>query len=114
MTQKNIVRRLLEEAGPDGVSNHDLIYGHGITRAGARIWELRTQDGLDIETIDLGYTPDGRRRLANYVLKGAVKKEPPPPMDPLVATAIRWDCGCIRSADGRSWDERCGRHRASW
>lgn len=40
-SQRAFILRLLTEYGR--VSARDLVFQHGITRAGARIWELRRQ-----------------------------------------------------------------------
>lgn len=70
MTQQDKVLRLLVEAKEHGVSAHELVYTHGITRGAAVIFDLRNgTPAYDIETIDEGTTPDGRTKLARYVLK---------------------------------------------
>lgn len=70
MTQQDKVLKLLVEAKEHGVSAHELVYTHGITRGAAVIFDLRNGDpAYDIETIDEGTTPDGRTKLARYVLK---------------------------------------------
>lgn len=110
MTQKSVVVGMLREAGPKGVSVHDLIYRHGITRAAAIVHDLRTEDGMNIVTVDEG---DGK--LARYVLQGSHLERPRRPdleealpLPP--AKPIEWSCGCIRAADGRSWVVRCDLH----
>lgn len=110
MSQRGLIRRLLEERGAAGVSAHELIYDHGITQVATRIFELRTEEGLDIETIDTGTTEDGRRRMCNYVLRGAQIRPPRPAPPPIVPVPIVWECGCVRAADGRSWENRCDKH----
>ena len=68
--QKATVLRLLRERGSRGISAHDLVYVHGITRGAAVIYELK-KAGVEIETIDEG---DGK--LATYILKDAVRPAP--------------------------------------
>lgn len=87
MTQRDLVLKLLTEAGQHGVSSHELIYTHGITRGAAVIFDLR-EDGYVIDTIDEGETDDGRQKLARYVLKAGptgapvTKARPTPPPEP--------------------------------
>lgn len=110
MSQRNLVHRLLREAGPAGVDAHELIYIYGITQPAARVNELRNS-GLDIETRDHGLAPDGRRRLCSYVLKGAPGRSiapAPKPDDP--PAPLAFDCGCVRAASGMGWASRCERH----
>lgn len=122
-TQKQTVLRLLREAGPAGVEVHDLVYQHGITRAAAIVWELTHLDDLggpfDIETEYGRRTRDGRRRLARYVLKGVPAQPRRIPtveyhewqMDvPTPTEPIGFDCGCVRSADAKTWEVRCAAH----
>lgn len=116
MTQRDVVLRELRQAGSQGVTARDFIYKFGITRSAAIVWTLRHEDKLDIDTIDEGYMADGRRYTARYVLRGAL--EPPRPRPPAEAqlelppaTELALPCGCVRSADGRTWKARCLRHR---
>lgn len=67
VTQRETVLRLLKSAGKTGVSAHDLVYRHGITRAAAVVYDLRN-DGYDIRTLEEEGLADGRRRLARYEL----------------------------------------------
>lgn len=79
MTQQERVLRLLVEAKEHGVSAHELVYTHGITRGAAVIFDLRNgTPAYEIETIDEGTTPDGRTKLARYVLKPGPQGYPPP------------------------------------
>lgn len=117
MTQKSVVLGMLREAGSKGVSVHELVYRKGITRAAAIVHDLRHNDGYDIITLDPEPLPDGRTALARYVLRNARRTLPPtPPIgffddEPLrLATPITFECGCIRSADAKSWTTRCDRH----
>jgi len=71
--QKAFILRLLRERGSRGISVHELVYEHGITRAAAAIHELRKESGIEIETLDEG---DGK--LARYILKEAIR--PPVPV----------------------------------
>lgn len=66
-TQKATLLRLLNENGSRGVSVHQLIYVHGITRAAAIVHDLK-KEGLEIVTID-----EGDSKLARYVLKAAIR-----------------------------------------
>ena len=118
MSQKGLVLRLLREAGSAGVSNHSFTYRFGITRAAAYVFELR-QEGYDIDTVDEGQTPDGREKLARYVLKRNALSDPihtpvrvpvDVPIELGEAVELRMPCGCVRSADGRSWVKRCDTH----
>lgn len=114
MSQRDIVLRMLRERGAEGVSSHEFTYRHGITRAAAVVFTLR-QEGFEIETRDEGQTPDGREKMARYVLKGtpafARPKGPPDEAIPLPpAVDLPFDCGCVRAADGRSWVSRCENH----
>lgn len=114
MSQRDIVLRMLRERGSEGVSSHEFTYRHGITRAAAVIFTLR-QEGFEIETRDEGQTPDGREKMARYVLQGtpafARPKGPDEPsFQPGPLAALPFDCGCVRSADGRSWESRCHTH----
>lgn len=72
MTQKATVLRLLSENGDHGVSAYNLVYGHGITRAAAIVFDLK-KDGIEIESVN-----DGDGKLARYVLKSAIR--PPSPL----------------------------------
>jgi hypothetical protein len=114
MSQKKIVLMLLRERGPAGVSSHELIYRYGITRGAAVVHVLRHEDGFDIETRDEGETPDGKQRLARYILKNGGRKSPaPPPDEPFELpppSKLPLPCGCVRSADGRGWEYRCEGH----
>ena len=65
-SQKQIVLRELKLHKGKGITSWDLIMKHRITRLGARIWELRHKDGLDIES-KIEYTADGKR-YCRYVL----------------------------------------------
>ena len=141
MSQRDLVLRMLRESGPKGVSAHVFNYEHGITRSAAIVHELRGQ-GYDIETLDEGKLPDGRSRMARYVLHdarsrgitGAVlanaRLRGPLPQHagdqtdfrthPVVAVGgsierlrpLPFPCGCVRSADGSIWANRCERHLA--
>jgi len=71
--QKAFILRLLKERGARGVSVHELVYEHGITRAAAAIHELRKETGISIETLDEG---DGK--LARYILTSMIPKPEPP------------------------------------
>lgn len=99
-----------------GVSGHDLIYRHGITRAAAIVFDLRA-DGFDIETIDGKTLDDGRKELASYRLKVPMRTLRATPPDrglfddlPVPDAPVMFDCGCQRSSDGRSWTVRCASH----
>ncbi len=114
MSQRNIVLRMLREAGAEGVSSHTFTYRHGITRSAAVIYDLRNE-GYDITTVDEGQTPDGREKMARYVLGGIpapLRPAAPPDPDPQLPDAVElaWECGCVRAADGRSWVVRCDNH----
>lgn len=98
--QKATVLRLLRERGSRGVSAHDLVYVHGITRGAAVIHELKKPPySFEIETFDEG---DGK--LATYVLKDAIR--PPVPLCTCgdrktghIAgefKCMRFDCECER------------------
>lgn len=108
MSQLSVVLGLLQESGARGVSAHDLVYEHGITR-GAAIINILRDHGYDIVTENDGRTADGRQKLARYVLRGAPGRKPPvaelPP-----ATNLAFGCGCVRSANGRDWELRCITH----
>lgn len=107
MTQREEVLRLLQDRGTQGVSAHELIYELGITRAAAVIWELR-HDGYPITTLDEGLLPDGRRRLARYILEDG--RRAPDPIAGPPGRRLGLPCGCVREADGRSWVRRCSTH----
>ena len=115
MSQRSVLLAMLKEAGPKGVDVHDLIYNRGITRAAAVVFDLK-QAGHVIDTVEGKRLPDGRTELARYVLRGrrqpVVSRPAPGLFDDLPATAvpISFDCGCERSADGKVWTLRCGRH----
>lgn len=121
MSQRGLVERMLREMGNDGVSNHSLIYTHGITRAAAIIHELR-QDGWSIETRQhTQRLQDGRVPLAHYILRAepgrpavAPQARRMVPADTYVdlpePSPLTFPCGCVRSADGRDWLERCYKH----
>lgn len=136
MTQKDRILRLFRERGPRGISAHELVYEQGITRGAAAVFELRLE-GHNIETIDEGTLPDGRRRLARYILHETPPAAPVPMRleisarspahpangaprseSPLVRyegearelRPLRLPCGCVRAADGRSWQSRCASH----
>lgn len=120
MTQRERVLRALTEAGTAGVSAHQLVYEMGITRGAAIIFELR-EAGANIETVEEGTLPDGRRKLARYILHSDAQRPkstlPPPPTapgwepkEPRPAMPLALPCGCVRSADGRGWDSRCQKH----
>lgn len=70
MTQKAMVLRLLEARGFKGVSAHELIYQHGITRGAAVIHQLR-EEGIEIET------SGGEGELATYTLTRSISAPPP-------------------------------------
>lgn len=110
MTQRETVLRELSKAGKAGVSARTLNYEFGITRSAAVVFELRAE-GYDIETIDLGLLPDGRRAMAKYVLK---TKSQPMFAETHFASAptgkLALDCGCVRTADGLTWETSCARH----
>jgi hypothetical protein len=79
VTQHEKVLRLLIEAGEHGVSAHELVYTHGITRGAAVIFDLRNgEPAYEIDTIDEGTTPDGRSKLARYVLRPGPQGYPKP------------------------------------
>lgn len=114
MSQRNIVLRLLRERGAQGVSSHELTYRFGITRGAAVVFDLR-QEGFDISTKDEGTTPDGKQKMARYVLEGipaALQPKAPveAPVELAPAVEVVWACGCVRSADGRGWVTRCDDH----
>lgn len=115
MSQERLVLRMLRERGAAGVSNHELVYRHGITRAAAIVHDLRHNHGLEIETRDEGETQDGRQKLCRYVLVGVPEQlKPQAPAEPQYdfgpARPLDFGCGCVRSADGRSWESRCDDH----
>lgn len=62
-TQVDTVKRLLRERPNQGISAHELIYQHGITRTAAIIWRLRHELGWSIDT----YEKPGK--TARYVLR---------------------------------------------
>jgi hypothetical protein len=115
MSQRSVLLAMLREAGPKGVSVHDLIYDRGITRAAAIVFDLK-QAGHDIETVDGKRLGDGRQELARYVLRErrqpVVRRPQPGLFDDLPASAspIKFDCGCVRSADAKIWTVRCALH----
>lgn len=112
MSQRNLVLRLLREAGPEGVDNHALVYVFGVTRAASIVHGLRI-DGHPVDTIDRGFAPDGKRRLCTYVLRGAQPSQVAPaiPSEPgAPAPELPLPCGCIRAAGGMAWKSRCERH----
>ena len=67
-SQREFILRLLKDYGQ--VSAHDLVFLHGITRAGARIWELR-REGYPIVTDPSRVLDDGSRSMAVYRLPRA-------------------------------------------
>jgi hypothetical protein len=92
MSQRDEVLRLLVQARDHGVSAHELVYTHGITRGAAVVFDLK-QEGYEIETVDEGNTPDGRQKLARYVLRAGPdgappaappRRLPPPEPEPMV------------------------------
>lgn len=113
MSQGATLLKMLREEGKRGVSVHDLIYKRGITRAAAIVHQLRER-GYDIQTVD-----EGAGRLARYVLVAWPNGEPnrppapptPPPDDPVTPASagkpVEFWCGCARSADGKTWLNRC-------
>jgi hypothetical protein len=112
---------MLRENGEKGVSGHDLIYRHGITRAAAIVFDLR-KEGWDIETVEGNEVWDGEkhvRELATYVLRVPRRTlAPSVPQGlfddlPVPAAPLRLDCGCERSADGTRWTERCAEHQGA-
>lgn len=118
MSQRDIVLRRLREAGEKGVSARTFIYEDGITRSAAIVYDLRQHEGFNIETLDEGSTDTDprRKRLARYVLHEpeAPKRVPTPPPGlfdlPSEAKPVTFDCGCVRSADGKRWDTACRFH----
>lgn len=108
MSQLTVFLGLLRERGARGVSAHELIYEHGITR-GASIVHVLRDHGYDIVTEDDGKTADGRAKLARYVLRGAPGRAAPTPAL-LPATDLALPCGCVRSQNGRDWVGRCEAH----
>lgn len=68
LTQRQQVLDLLRARGLKGVSAHEAVYSMGITRMAAIVFDLKAA-GHRIETIDEGKAPDGRSKLARYVLK---------------------------------------------
>jgi Helix-turn-helix domain len=116
MNQREVVIRLLKEAGSRGVSARTLIYEHGITRAAAIVHGLRHDEGMNIETVNEPQLADGRKPLARYVLGGPEKRSQPPapPVEGVFTYATpqptSLPCGCVRAPDGRSWLLRCYRH----
>lgn len=115
MSQKSVLLTMLKENGAEGVSGHDLIYRHGITRAAAIVFDLKNE-GWDIETFGGETLADGRKELASYRLKIPMKTlAPQMPAGlfedlPALATPIDFDCGCQRGSDGRTWLRRCETH----
>ena len=113
MTQRDVVLKMLREAGAEGVSAHDLVYAKGITRGAAVIFALRGE-GHAIATTDEGTLPDGRKRLARYILQERVLAPPRPPTDPRPEPqpyrSLGFNCGCVRAEDGMSWALRCTIH----
>lgn len=69
MSQHATVLKLLADAQEAGVSAYDLVYHHGITRGAAVIFDLR-DEGYIVDTVDEGTTPDGKQKLARYILRG--------------------------------------------
>lgn len=67
-TQNALILDLLTKYGR--VSAHDLTFRFGITRAAARIWELRHK-GHNIVTDPSKRLDDGTRTMAEYRLVGA-------------------------------------------
>lgn len=65
--QRRQVLSRLRQGGKHGVSVHDLVYVDGITRAAARVFELRA-DGYVIDTERGRRLSDGRTTLARYIL----------------------------------------------
>jgi hypothetical protein len=121
VSQRTVVIGLLRQAGDKGVSVHDLVYRRGITRAAAIIHGLRHDEGMDIETVPGAPLEDGRTGLARYVLhdkprdhmlgEDTVRVEATPEGFTIgPARPIEFDCGCVRSGDGRSWTQRCEKH----
>lgn len=55
-TQHDYVRHLLEEAGPNGVTTNEFLSARAGSRFGARIHELRHEDGLYITEVNELYT----------------------------------------------------------
>jgi hypothetical protein len=108
MSQLQVVLGLLRERGPRGVSAHELIYEHGITRGASIINILRDHD-YDILTVDDGKTADGRQKLARYVLRGAPGRTQPNAELPPAAD-LPFPCGCVRSRSGQGWLARCLTH----
>lgn len=125
MTQQTVLIKLLRDAGPAGVSVHDVVYQHGITRAAAIVHDLRDA-GWVIDTHEpAGMASAGARRLATYVLRQEPGQPPQPahngPGRPQAvpvaststlppATDLRLPCGCVRAASGMAWLARCQRH----
>lgn len=66
--QTDKVARLLLTEGI--VSAHDLVYRYGITRAAARIWDLKHM-GWKIETLRGARLADGTQEQARYRLVSA-------------------------------------------
>lgn len=112
MSQKSVVVGLLREAGPKGVSVHDLVYRYGITRAATIIYDLRQQPpvgpGMTIDTLD-----EGNEKLARYVLRAEIGREfrsghavdTQPKVE--IGEPVEFWCGCVRTADGKTWIKRC-------
>lgn len=133
MSQREEVIIALRNAGEKGVENHDLIYRMGITRAPAIIFELRAQ-GWTIDTVDGEPVSGGRIGLCTYILRAEGGAAPEPPgarraeavrltreraeedvrarFEAMPAAPLTLPCGCVRSADGRRWEERCQKHAA--
>ena len=63
--QTATVLRLLERDGV--ISAHDLCFVFGITRTGARIWDLRRL-GYKIRTLPMRRLPNGEHTMARYEL----------------------------------------------
>lgn len=127
MSQREELVAALRAAGSKGVENHDAIYRMGITRAPAIIFELRAQGWL-IDTVDGPKLTGSAEALCTYVLRAEAGTVPAPAgpsraelgraaaaraVVELPAPApLRLPCGCVRAADGRSWEERCQKHAA--
>jgi predicted ArsR family transcriptional regulator len=83
-SQREQILGLLRAHGT--VSAHDLTYRHGITRAAARIWELR-QEGYVIETGARMTSPGEKRAQAIYTL---VSEPSGAPAGPAVQETLGW------------------------
>lgn len=68
VTQNRLVLSLLRERGERGVSARELVFDHGITRAAARVYDLK-ESGYAIETIRGRRLDDGTQEMARYVLR---------------------------------------------